>query len=165
MVRFDQLPDKKIITLSPNRSANWLQTKILLGFMGCFVLIIALGWLAVGVWLILPFAGLEMGLLAFLMYRGSYATYQKQIITIEQHLLIFEAGVYYPMRVVTFSRYEVEVRIIEPKLPLDNTVMSLRDDKIKVEFGQFLNQQDRQQTLEHLETSGIFVHSDRWWQH
>lgn len=38
-------------------------------------------WAFVGTWAVLPFSGLEAGLVAWLMYRVCQATYQRQVIT------------------------------------------------------------------------------------
>ncbi len=42
MVNAHTRANESIITLSPNRSANWLQTKILIGIIGAFVVLIAI---------------------------------------------------------------------------------------------------------------------------
>ena len=85
MVNVDQQssPDT-VIRLLPNRSATWANTKLLMAAMIFFVMVIALAWAFVGAWVILPFAGFEVGLFALLMYKVSRFTYSKQIITINK---------------------------------------------------------------------------------
>jgi uncharacterized membrane protein len=163
MVQLRHHQQNRIITLMPNRSANWSQTKKLMAVMAFFVLLIALAWMFVGVWMILPFAGLEVGLLAFLMYRVSYSTYQKQIITLQGDRLMFQAGVYYPNRNCEFNLHDLAVHTIEPKLPLDQTQLFLQDSTQRVEIAQFLNQDDRKVLIEHFKRAGIHVQRDLWW--
>ena len=88
MVKLKHKHESVILTLQPNRSANWQQNKIIIMVMAAFVMSIAIAWSAVGVWIVLPFAGFEVGLLAFLMHRVSYSTYQKQITVSYTHLTL-----------------------------------------------------------------------------
>jgi uncharacterized membrane protein len=152
-----------IVTLSPNRSANWTQTKTLITIIGLFVLCIALIWAALGVWIILPFAGLEVSLLAFLLYRGSYSTYRKQVITINQDTLKFEAGVYHPKCLFQFDLKQLSINVKEPTLPFDFSELHFKDAQHHLAFGQFLNQDDRLLTLDYLQQAGVHIQSDRWW--
>jgi uncharacterized membrane protein len=164
MVKLKRKHDTLILTLQPNRSANWRQNKLLIMLMAAFVMIIAIAWSIAGAWVILPFAGFEVGLLAFLMYRVSYSTYQKQIITINKNQLTFHSGVYYPKRFYSFCIDNVILKIIEPKTEYEQTVMTLQDNNQQLCIGQFLNQQDRLTTLAHLKKANIHIQRDNWWQ-
>jgi len=163
MVKLKHKHESIILTLQPNRSANWQQNKIIITVMAAFVMIIAVAWSLVGVWIILPFAGFEVGLLAFLMYRVSYSTYQKQIITINQHAVTFESGVYYRKQHLYFEKDKLSVVTIEPQTDYEQTHITLKDKQQKVVVGQFLNQQDRQTMLSHFKEARLYVHTDKWW--
>lgn len=163
MVKLKHKDDALILTLQPNRSANWRQNKIVIISMAALVLSVALAWAMVGVWIVLPFAGFEVGLLAFLMYRVSYFTYQKQIITIDKQTLTFHAGVYYPKRCYAFDKDKVAVDTIEPQTEYEQTHISLNDGRQKIAIGQFLNQADRLTTLEHLKKAQLHIHHAKWW--
>jgi uncharacterized membrane protein len=163
MVKLKHKNDSVILTLQPNRSANWQQNKIVIMVMTAFVMIIAIAWSMVGAWVILPFAGFEVGLLAFLMYRVSYSTYQKQIITIDKNTLTFQAGVYYPKRFYTFSKDNVAVKTLEPQTEYEQTHITLYDGHQSISIGQFLNQPDRITTLEYLRKAKLHIHRDKWW--
>jgi uncharacterized membrane protein len=163
MVKLKYKHDSVILTLQPNRSANWRQNKIIIMVMVFFVMVIAIAWAVVGVWVILPFAGFEVGLLAFLMYRVSYSTYQKQIITINKDTVTFHAGVYYAKRCYSFITDNVVVKITEPQTEYEQTHITLEDEQQKIVVGQFLNQQDRQTTLTHFKEAHLHVHNDKWW--
>ena len=163
MVKLKYKHDSVILTLQPNRSANWRENKLIIGFIAAFVMIIAIAWSVVGVWMILPFAGFEVGLLAFLMYRVSYSTYQKQIITIDKDTLSFHAGVYYPKRSCLFIKDKVLVKTVEPKTEYEHTYIALHDGHQSIIIGQFLNQADRITTLEYLKKAKLHIHKDKWW--
>jgi uncharacterized membrane protein len=163
MVKLKHKHGSVIVTLQPNRSANWQQNKIVIMVITAFVMIIAIAWSIVGAWVILPFAGFEVGLLAFLMYRVSYSTYQKQIITINKKTLTFHAGVYYPKRYHVFSKDKVAVKTVEPETEYEQIQITLDDGHQSIIIGQFLNQADRITTLEHLKKAKLHIHSDKWW--
>ena len=95
MVANEFLDGNTVITLRPNRSASWQQTKIFLLVMAAPMFIIAVGWSIVGAWPILPFAGLEFGLLAFLTYRVCCRTYQKDKIIIKKDRVIISSIIGY----------------------------------------------------------------------
>lgn len=166
MVKLEQLNQKTVITLSPNRSANWHQCKILLGVMSTIIMLIALAWSLVGAWLVLPFAGCEIGLLTFLMYRVNYASYQKQIITITADTLVFQTGTYYPQQQWVFKRLNTQLAITEEEVDTEfaTTQLRLEGEKGVIEIGNFLNQSDRRLTLSYLQQQGLRIHSNKWWQ-
>jgi uncharacterized membrane protein len=163
MVKLKHKHKSVILTLQPNRSANWQQNKIIIMVMAAFVMSIAIAWSTVGVWIILPFAGFELGLLAFLMHRVSYSTYQKQIITINLDTVIFQAGVYYPKRFHSFNRDKLFVKTIEAQSEFEQTHITLDDGHQAIVIGQFLNQPDRVATLDHLKKAKLHIHIEKWW--
>ena len=163
MVKLKHKHESVILTLQPNRSANWQQNKIIIMVMAAFVMIIAIAWGVVGVWIILPFAGFEVGLLAFLMYRVSYSTYQKQIITINSQTVTFESGIYYRKQCLHFEKDKISVITIAAQTDYEQTHITLKDNQQNVVIGEFLNQQDRQVMLSHFKEAQLYVHSDKWW--
>jgi uncharacterized membrane protein len=164
MVKLKRRRDAVILILQPNRSANWQQNKMLILAVSVFVMIIAITWSMMGAWLILPFAGLEVSLLAFLLYRTSYSSYQKQIITIGKDVVTFEAGIYYPKCFYRFCKRDMEVKTIEPRTTYEQTQITLEDQKHKVDVGHFLNQQDRTILMSHFRVAQLHIFSDKWWQ-
>ena len=82
MVQLEKHDNAVTILLTPNRSITWVQAKWIIAFMIAVVMIIAIAWTFVGAWMILPFAGLEAGLFAYLMYKVTRFTYLKQIVNV-----------------------------------------------------------------------------------
>lgn len=163
MVKLKRKDNLVILTLQPNRSANWRQNKIVIFAITGFVMFISIIWSLIGAWLILPFAGIEVGLLAFLMYRASYSSYQKQIITIGCEQVLFEAGVYYPKCCYAFSKNNLSVYTTEANTEFEQTQISLQDGQQTIHVGQFLNQSDRITALSHFKKANLHIHSDKWW--
>lgn len=148
------------IELHPNRSATWHQTKLLIALLAVFVGIIALGWAFVGVWVILPFAGLEVGLLAFMMYRVSHFTYQTQCIDITTRCIFVSSSPKEPTVELNRACCHVEFEHANTwQLP----TIHLVDQHNLIEIGQFLNLEDKQKLRHTLERAGLMTCQRQWW--
>ncbi|GGW94786.1 DUF2244 domain-containing protein [Alteromonas halophila] len=153
--------DRTQIVLHPNRSATWSQTKHLIAFMALVVGVIAAGWAFAGVWIILPFAGLEVSLLAYLMYRVSCFTYQHQYIDV----LPNEIRVVLTARAppVRLRRQHCHIQFDDPGNSWQLPVIKLSDDNTHVEVGVFLNRDDKHKLKDLLEGAGLLTCSAQWW--
>lgn len=155
--------NKTTIILTPNRSASWKQIKWVLISMASFVMIIAVAWSFVGAWVILPFAGLEIGLLTILMIKVNRFTHQQQVITFAQRIISVETGVERPHSRLDFERASALLRVTEPEHSMDKAKLHLLDQHSSMELGAFLNQDDCQLAREALKSAGLFVCSNKWW--
>lgn len=149
------------IELHPNRSATWQQTKLLIGLMAVFVGVIALGWAMVGFWIVLPFAGLEVGLLTYLMYRVSYCTYQRQRIEIKQRRI--QVSLKKQQSPIVLSRAHCHVEYDDPTNSWRLPVIRLIDHRRFVEIGEFLNLDDKRKLKDTLEQAGLITCQRQWW--
>ncbi|TRY29319.1 DUF2244 domain-containing protein [Aliiglaciecola sp. M165] len=163
MVKSKTQQNATIIELTPNRSASWRDVKILLIAIGLFVMLIATAWAFVGVWVILPFAGFEVGLLALLMYKVSLRCHNKQVITISKEKVVFECGIKSPEFVWRFNRAETHLAITEATARFDRPQMVLTDDNVSIELGDFLNQSDCELARDTFKQAGIVEVSNHWW--
>ena len=81
------------LTIRPNCALSWRWTKyLILIFAGCFALV---GWYftSLGAWLVLPFAGLELLVLAGGFYLSALAGHRREVIEIrENDLRVFHGG-------------------------------------------------------------------------
>jgi uncharacterized membrane protein len=163
MVVTSENNDKTIITLSPNRSATWQQTKWVIAIMVAVVMIIALAWTVVGAWVVLPFAGLEVGLFALLMYKVSLFTHTQQIIYISATSVDIEAGYRKKETLARMSRHHLDIFYSESKnnWELPRVIMCANDQKVII--GEFLNLEDREKLKETLQDLGFMILRNRWW--
>ncbi|WP_395341546.1 DUF2244 domain-containing protein [Ningiella sp. W23] len=164
MVVTDSKSDETVITLSPNRSATWQHTKIVICVMVAVVMIIAIAWSFVGAWVVLPFAGLEVGLFALLMYKVSKFTHSKQVISIYPQKVVIEWGRKTVEKRDEFNRHDLYVYYYEADEGWHLPRISLSQAKHKLEIGNFLNLEDRQQLKADLEHAGLMVCRNKWWQ-
>ena len=155
MVVIDENEGCSQLVLTPNRSANWIQTKHLLFLLAFTSLGIATAWSFMGAWMILPFAGFEVGLLAFLMHRVCFATYQQQVIRIRKQEVFIQLGVYRPARGWRLDKEAACLVVIEPNHIDDPVGLLLKDHKYSVELGPFLNAEDKQCVVDELNLQGL----------
>ncbi|MGB3727221.1 MAG: DUF2244 domain-containing protein [Glaciecola sp.] len=152
-----------IITLSPNRSATWQQTKWVIAIMVAVVMIIAVAWTFVGAWVVLPFAGLEVGLFALLMYKVSRFTYSQQVIEILPSNVVIAFG-YRKKRIqATFEREHVSVFYSETDNHWELPKIRITDTEQSLFIGEFLNLEDRIALKQALEDNGLMVCKNKWW--
>lgn len=149
----------RVITLQPNRSCSWAQTRLfLLVFVG-LTLAIGVFWASMGVWAVLPFSGLEAGLLTFLMYRVSQSTYERQRIVVSDSQVLIQVGSAFPRRTWRLQRQHTHLAVIEPPHRLDPPRVSIFDTRHNIEIGRFLNRDDKARALAELKRAGLFVRS------
>lgn len=152
------------ITLAPNRSIEWQQVKLWLLLLSLPALIIALGWFALGVWIILPFAGLEIGLLCYFMYKVCYNNYSKQTITVAPQTVTVESGVHATRVRQEFLRPDCYLMVTQPEKPIDNLQLQLTNSGSSLAVGEFLNPADRELARRSLISAGLIECSSHWWQ-
>ncbi|WP_124749003.1 DUF2244 domain-containing protein [Alteromonas facilis] len=167
MIEIIQLDENaRAIRMMPNRSATWLDTKFLMLAMVVFVMFIAIAWAFVGAWVILPFAGFEVGLLAFIMYRVSQRTYHNEIITISADNVTIQRGQYPSTSFkeeLTLSRNELHVDVTETEQDWHLPQIHFITPSKHYCIGDFLNLSDRKALVYELKGCGIPTCRTHWW--
>lgn len=163
MVKIKQTPPVTVITLSPNQSASWKETKTIIIIMVVLVMVIAVGWTLSGAWVILPFAGLEVGLFAYFMYRVCKQGFAQQIITISENLVLIESGIQRREVARTYNRdlLSFEVTETERDWHLPDIIVCLENYRLSI--GEFLNQDDRMLLKDALKNAGLPLSRTQWW--
>ena len=165
MVAIEQFGDSQTrITLTPNRSASWAQTRLFLILLGIPVFAIAVGWLAAGIWMVLPFSGLEYGLVVLLAWRVSQRTYERQLLWIDRGTIRVEQGFRTLTSRGSLPRRTTCLRIMQSAQPLDLPRLSLVEQHDAISIGEFLNLEDRKQLRHALRELGVMELRNRWWE-
>ena len=151
------------ITLSPNRSLDWAEIRPWLYLLSLPALIVGIAWFIAGVWIILPFAGLELGLLAFFMYRTCYQNYRQQQIIIDKNEVIVEMGIHKSKRIFHCERLNCYLYVKFPNKPIDNLELKLTCESLALVIGEFLNPADRELARYSLTKAGLIECSSHWW--
>ena len=160
MVEVSTFEHQVQLHLSPNRSASWQETKYLIVAFAVFVGTIAIAWSLAGAWVILPFAGAEVGLLSLVMYLVSKATYRWETLLISsQSINIYcsnGANLQFP-RPDTSLYYQRDSSLkCTPRLILKAPLHQL-------EVGAFLNPEDKKRVHDSLKLAGVMVCTNKWW--
>lgn len=163
MVTTSTKNDVTTIILSPNRSADWKDIKKWLLVISMPALIVALGWFFVGVWIILPFALLELSLLSYIMYTVCYRNYKQQHITIEHKNVTFFYGIGNTGKEYIFTRPDCYLAVTTPKKPIDNLELALKNESYTITVGEFLSPDDRAYARRKIRDAGVIECSTRWW--
>jgi uncharacterized membrane protein len=133
-----QSGDSYRFVLSPNCSISWREL-VAFYLLTCVVaLAVGLFFSLQGLWLVLPFSGLEMMALGIGLYVTSRRVYRREVITLDQNLTRIEKGV---RRV--HQRWEFRtpwVRVID-ECPNDRSavrMLAISESGESVEVGSFL---------------------------
>lgn len=157
MVTSSKEHNRTVITLLPNRSASWAQTRLFLFLICGTTLAVGLLWAFAGAWAVLPFSGLEAALVAWLMYSVCRRTYQRQVITLGTDKVIVQFGERFPRRSWELLRADTHLTVTQPRHHLDPLTLQIFDRQHSIELGDFLNKEDKDKALSMLRSAGLFV--------
>jgi uncharacterized membrane protein len=162
MIKTIERPYKSIIRLEPNRSASWHQTKLVIMCLSGFMLLLGVGWLMAGVWLILPFVFLDIFVFSYFFYRVCQATYRREYIIISADKVVCRSGIRRLGRSVNFRR---PCYLVVHKRPSSSHLyaFSLSDDINFLPIGRFLNEDDLHQLRTLLRDHGLIEINQQWW--
>lgn len=163
MVTINTQENATEITLTPNRSANWSQIKLWLCLLSLPAIIVGMGWFVAGVWIILPFVGLELALLCVLMYRVCYQNYRREQIRIDRDNVTFTAGISKTDKEYIFTRPDCYLNVHKPTSPMDNLQLFLRNDSHSFAIGEFLNNEEKESARRSICRAGLIECNEQWW--
>ena len=101
----DSIKAQGQIVVCPNMSGQWRTTKLFLLIVSSLALLIATAFALLGLWLILPFAGLEIIALVSLMYWVAHQCRRKQVITFTDNRVLVEKGIDLPKYIELKNSY------------------------------------------------------------
>ncbi len=153
-----------VVTLKPHLSADWPQVKRFIALIAVVVFTVAAAWTLAGIWLALPFAFMEVGLIGYLLYRVCFRlSYLHQRIAVERGRVVLHEGVRGPDREWILARPAAHLHVVLPVKEVDMIGLHLCDDDTRLELGAFLNGDGREQARQALRDAGLVETSDRWW--
>lgn len=127
------------IVLAPDRSSDWKTNKLIIAVLGSICLGIAAGfYLVMGIWMILPFAGLEVIALAAGLYYASWKLNYRQFIRLNSETLTLEKGVYRPKNCWQWQKQNVLLSIEPSKHDWSPARLSLKCNEEEIEIAEFL---------------------------
>lgn len=130
------------ITVRPNNSLSSLNSLKLLIVLAILALVVALGFVHIGAWLVLPFAGLELLAFACAFHYLTLHADDFEMITVAGDKVVIEKRAYRENSKAEFQRYWTRVSLRKQ----DNGVSALfiGSHGKEVEFGRgYINEEQR----------------------
>ena len=146
-----------VITLLPNRSASWAETRVFVFVICGTTLAIGVLWAFIGAWVVLPFSGLEAALVAYVFYRVCQATYQRQVITCSDEQVLVQFGANFPKRSWVLERSTTHLAVTAAAHHLEGPRLNIFDANHSIELGHFLNKDDKEAALLEFKKAGLHV--------
>lgn len=145
MVSIDKVnsSDSFRIVLSPNCSISWRDLLIFYVLTCVVALAVGLFFTLQGLWLVLPFSGLEMLALGFCLYLTSRKVYRKEVITLDQSRTRIEKGV---RQIAESWEFETQwIRLIDEQIGSRNQrrKLAIGCRGNYVEVGEFLDNSEK----------------------
>jgi uncharacterized membrane protein len=130
--------------LSPNCSISWRELVVFYLLTCVLALAIGLFFTLQGLWLILPFSGLEMLALGYCLYLTSRKAYRREVITLDPRHTRVEKGV---QRITESWEFDTPwVRLVDEQTGFDGRRrrLALGSHGSYVEVGEFLDNTEKE---------------------
>jgi len=126
-----------------NQSLSWQGNKLFIVYVAILSFGIAIFFALQGLWLILPFAGLEISALAFALYICCLRGREREVITIEPEKLVVEKGIDNPKHCWQFERAWLNLELKKSSLQGHPSKLLVRCKGIELEIGKCLSNAER----------------------
>ncbi|NJD05608.1 MAG: DUF2244 domain-containing protein [Methylococcaceae bacterium] len=131
------------IVLRPNGSIDDSQMRLVLAAMALLMGTIGVSFAAMGLWLVLPFSGIEWLLLAYCFVLSLRKTQVQEVITIDRSRVRLEVGRARPESIYEFQRPWVRLKLIRSPYRGHPSRLSFWLRGREVEVGGFLIESER----------------------
>lgn len=132
------------IVVSPNRSLGPRGAAVFFLIVAAGVLTVAGIYTVMGFWPVVPFAGLELFILAVCLYIVQARGLDRQVITVDGDRLTVEKGRGRPAQSFEFNRHWVRVVLEQSAARNHPERLLLREGTRECEIGNWLNESQRQ---------------------
>lgn len=148
--QYDEKDGSWCLILRPNIALSWRQTRLFLLFTAGVCLASAGGFALMGMWLILPFAGFEIGALAWALTVTAQRAYDTEVVYVSESKIQIDKGRRRSEHHWSFDRVWSEVTLAMPGHPWYPTRLAVRSRGELVELGSFLADDERAQAAAEL---------------
>lgn len=138
------------IVVTPNLSTQWRTTKIFMWIVSVFALMIGFMFALTGLWMILPFAGIEVIVLVVLMYRVARKCHRQQVIYLDEDHIRVEKGYSSPKQSWDSELFWTRLIINRSPHAWHQDKLILRGRQQQIEIGEFLTDEDKKQLVARL---------------
>lgn len=138
------------LVLKPNNSATWQFNVIVISSLALFTFLIAGIFLIQGLWLILPFSGLEIILLYLGLSICVHANTTTEVIIFHDNTVVIEKGHTHPEHSWEYQRSWAKIFVKSPEHRGHPKRIFIRSHGKELELGAFLNKQDKENFISKL---------------
>lgn len=138
------------IVLRPNNSASWQFNMRIVASLALIGFAISTYFALHGLWLIFPFAGLEVGFLAYCLYLRLRANINTEVITFDDTSVTIERGYYHAEQRWRYHRMWAKIFVKKPKIRGRPKQVYIRSHGKELELGAFLNKKDKDILIKNL---------------
>lgn len=136
-------PGERIFELIPHRSLTPRSARVFIALVAAPTFTLALMFTAQGYWPILPFAGLEIGLLAWAVRASLRSGLERETITVTQDSVIIRRCNRHGVQSSVFPRHWARVTLHAPPAALHPSRLVLESRGHACEVGRFLTEDER----------------------
>ncbi len=153
MIEYWQQPEvsRTYLLIRPARSLSWKGNLYLLGLLAIPQVIIATGFAIQGLWLVLPFAGLELLVLTVAIYFSARRLDERELLTVEKERLLYQRGRREVAESIQFQRAWVQLQLSGGDSEWNPLRIHLRCCGKRAELGRDLGAGEQRELLAHLQ--------------
>jgi uncharacterized membrane protein len=139
------------IELAPNCSLTPRSAAIFVGSLACVVFGVAIFFTSRGFWPVLPFAGLEVGLLAWAVRASLRQGSRREVIVVSDASVVVEQLGAHGRRRSVFPRHWARVKLRDPRRSAHPSRLTIESHGRACEVGRFLTEDERRGLAERLQ--------------
>ncbi|MCK5359272.1 MAG: DUF2244 domain-containing protein, partial [Gammaproteobacteria bacterium] len=136
--------------LKPNNSASWRCNVVVISSLALFAFLISVFFLIQGLWMILPFSGLEIGMLYIGLHICVHRNATTEVITFHDNTVIIEKGRTHSEHSWEYQRSWAKIFVKPPEHRGHPKRIFIRSHGKELELGTFLNKQDKENFISKL---------------
>jgi uncharacterized membrane protein len=157
LITIEQNGEEVKLVLRPNCSLSWRGNQVLFLCIAVWLGSFGIAFAAMGAWVILPFVGIELLLIAAALYHVSWKLSHREVLHITPEQVYVAKGVHYPKHRWVLPREQVVVHVSAASHPWGRPTIQLLANRLigkhagaAVQIGGFLNQDDCKELLRQL---------------
>ena len=140
------------IVLRPNNSSSWQFNMVIVSSLAFIAFCISTFFALQGIWLVFPFAGLEVSALLICLYLRLRANIRIEVITFDESTVIIERGRYHAEKSWKYHRLWTKILVKRPGNHSRQKQIFIRSHGKELELGSFLNKQDKDILVQNLKS-------------
>lgn len=140
------------IVLRPNNSASWQFNMVIISSLAFIAFCISTYFALHGLWLVFPFAGLEISALFICLYLRLRANTRIEVITFDESTVVIERGCNHAEKSWKYQRLWAKILVKRPATRGRQKRVFIRSHGKELELGSFLNKQDKDILIRNLKS-------------